>query len=61
MAEDFSVERRKLMRFLGAELVLTPVDKIGSDMVAKAAELAKAHGGWQPCQLEDPANADIHV
>lgn len=61
MAENFSVERRKLMRFLGARVVLTPAARKGSGMVAKAEELAKAHGWWQPRQFENPANAEIHA
>jgi len=61
MAENFSVERRKLMRFLGARVVLTPGAQKGSGMVAKAEELAKAHGWWQPRQFENPANAEIHA
>jgi len=61
MAENFSVERRKLMRFLGARVVLTPAGEMGSGMVAKAAELAKAYGWWQPRQFENPANAEIHA
>ncbi len=61
MAENFSVERRKLMRFLGAKVVLTPAGQKGSGMVAKAEELGKAHGWWQPRQFENPANAEIHA
>lgn len=61
MAENFSVERRKLMRFLGARVVLTPAAQKGSGMVAKAEELAKAHGWWQPRQFENPANAEVHA
>jgi cysteine synthase A len=61
MAENFSVERRKLMRFLGARVVLTPASQKGLGMVAKAEELAKAHGWWQPRQFENPANAEIHA
>lgn len=61
MAENFSVERRKLMRFLGAKVVLTPSGQKGSGMVAKAEELGKAHGWWQPRQFENPANAEIHA
>src|SRR5687768_12601211 len=49
MAESFSVERRKLMRFLGAKVVLTPAAEKGSGMVAKAAELALMHG-WFLCR-----------
>ena len=44
MAESFSVERRKLMRFLGAKVVLTPAAEKGTGMVAKAHALAEAHG-----------------
>src|ERR1700755_3477807 len=44
MAETFSVERRKLMRFLGAKVVLTPAAARGTGMVAKAVELAEKHG-----------------
>src|SRR5881397_2651506 len=43
MAESFSVERRKLMRFLGAKVILTPAAEKGSGMVAKAMELAQTH------------------
>ncbi|WP_207060773.1 cysteine synthase A [Motiliproteus sp. SC1-56] len=60
MAENFSVERRKLMRFLGAKVVLTPASEKGSGMVAKAEELAEAHGWWRSRQFENPANAEIH-
>ena len=60
MAENFSVERRRLMRFLGARVVLTPASLKGSGMVAKAEELALAHGWWQSRQFENPANAEIH-
>lgn len=61
MAESFSVERRKLMRFLGAKVVLTPAAQKGTGMVAKAQELAKEHGWWQSLQFENPANAEMHV
>ena len=61
MAENFSVERRKMIRFLGAKVVLTPASEKGSGMVAKADELAKQHGWWQPKQFENPANADTHA
>lgn len=60
MAENFSVERRRLMRFLGARVVLTPAAMKGSGMLAKARELAQAHG-WYFCrQFENEANADVH-
>lgn len=61
MAENFSVERRKLMRFFGARVVLTPAPEMGSGMVAKAEELSRVHGWWQPRQFENPANADTHA
>jgi cysteine synthase A len=61
MAESFSVERRKLMRFLGAQVVLTPASEKGTGMVKKAEELAAKHGWWQSKQFENPANAAIHM
>lgn len=60
MAESFSVERRKLMRFLGAKVVLTPAAQKGLGMVNKAKELAEKHGWWQSRQFENPANAAMH-
>src|SRR5246127_3644315 len=60
MAESFSVERRKLMRFLGAKVVLTPAAERGTGMVKKAAELAAAHGWFLTRQFENEANADMH-
>lgn len=60
MAESFSVERRKLMRFLGAKVVLTPAAEKGTGMVNKAVELAEANGWWQSKQFENPANAEMH-
>jgi cysteine synthase len=60
MAENFSVERRRLMRFLGARVVLTPASDKGSGMLAKARELAEAHGWFLARQFENEANADIH-
>src|ERR1700686_5479601 len=60
MAETFSVERRKLMRFLGAKVVLTPAALRGMGMVAKAVELAKARGWFLTRQFENEANPDIH-
>ncbi|MCW5634647.1 MAG: pyridoxal-phosphate dependent enzyme [Rubrivivax sp.] len=61
MAENFSIERRRLLRFLGARVVLTPAALKGSGMVAKAEELARRHGWWQPRQFENPANAEVHA
>ena len=60
MAESFSVERRRLMRFLGAKVVITPAASRGTGMVEKADELARAHGWFQPHQFENEANAAIH-
>src|SRR5579864_5694332 len=60
MADSFSVERRKLMRFLGAKVVLTPAAQRGMGMVVKAVELAKTHGWFLTRQFENEANADMH-
>src|SRR4051794_19231089 len=60
MAETFPVERRKLMRFLGAKVVLTPAAERGMGMVTKAQELAKAHGWFMTRQFENEANPDMH-
>jgi cysteine synthase A len=60
MSENFSVERRKLMRFLGAKVVLTPAALKGSGMLAKAVELAETHGWFLCRQFENEANADMH-
>jgi cysteine synthase len=61
MAESFSLERRRLMRFLGAKVVLTPASLKGSGMLAKAQQLADTHGWFLPRQFENEANADIHT
>lgn len=60
MAESFSIERRRMMRFLGAKVVLTPAALKGSGMLAKAVELAKEHGWFLVRQFENEANADAH-
>jgi cysteine synthase A len=60
MAETFSVERRRLMRFLGAKVVLTPAAERGMGMVKKAVELAETHGWFLTRQFENEANADMH-
>jgi len=60
MAETFSVERRKLMRFLGAKVVLTPAAERAVGMVKKAVELAQTHGWFLTRQFENEANADMH-
>ena len=60
MAENFSVERRRLMRFLGARVVLTPAALKGSGMLAKARELAAVHGWFWPRQFDNEVNARVH-
>jgi cysteine synthase A len=60
MAEQFSVERRKLMRFLGTKVVLTPAAGRALAMVTKAIELAQTHGWFLTRQFENEANADYH-
>jgi cysteine synthase len=60
MAESFSVERRRLMRFLGAKVILTPPPAGGIGMVNKAVELAEKHGWFMTRQFENEANADMH-
>ena len=60
MAENFSVERRKLLRFFGAKVVLTPAAEKGSGMLTKAEELAEAHGWFLCRQFENEANAEMH-
>jgi cysteine synthase len=61
MAENFSVERRKLMRFLGARVILTPASGKGSGMLAKARELAQEHGWFLTEQFSNPANSAVHA
>ena len=60
MAESFSIERRKLLRFLGARVVLTPAAEKGTGMLAKAVELAEEHGWFLCRQFENEANAEVH-
>src|SRR3954469_21233828 len=60
MAESFSVERRRLMRFLGAKVIITPAPAGGTGMVQKAKELAAKHGWFMTRQFENEANADFH-
>src|SRR6185503_11541133 len=61
MAENFSVERRKLMRFLGAKVVLTPAALKGTGMLNKAIELAREHGWFLCRQFDNEANAEVHT
>ncbi len=60
MAESFSVERRRLMRFLGAKVILTPSPEGATGMVRKTIALAKANGWFYTRQFENEANADYH-
>ena len=61
MADSFSVERRQVMRGLGAKVILTPAAERGSGMVRKAEELAEAHGWFLARQFENPANPEYHA
>ncbi|WP_029584125.1 cysteine synthase A [Bradyrhizobium sp. URHD0069] len=60
MPESFSVERRKLMRFLGAKVIVTPAAEGAVGMVKRTIELAKTHGWFMTRQFENEANPDIH-
>ncbi len=60
MADSFSVERRKIMRGLGAKVVLTPAAERGTGMVRKAEELADQYGWFLARQFENPANPAYH-
>ena len=61
MADSFSVERRKIMRGLGARVILTPAAERGSGMVRKAEELAAEHGWFLARQFENPSNPEYHA
>jgi cysteine synthase A len=60
MAEPFSVERRKLMRFLGAKVVITPAAQRAVGMIKKMEELAAMNGWFMTRQFENEANPDYH-
>jgi len=60
MAETFSIERRRLMRFLGAKVILTPAAERAVGMLNKTIELAKKHGWFMTRQFENEANPDMH-
>jgi cysteine synthase A len=60
MADSFSIERRKLMRILGAKVILTPAADRATGMVKKTEELAKKHGWFVAKQFENPANPEYH-
>ena len=60
MVETFSIERRRIMKALGAKVILTPAAERGSGMVKRAEELAKEHGWFLAKQFENPANPAYH-
>jgi len=60
MVETFSIERRKLMRALGAKVILTPKEERGTGMVRRAAEAAKRNDWFLARQFENPANPAYH-
>jgi cysteine synthase A len=60
MADSFSIERRKLMRFLGAKVVLTPAAERGSGMVRVARALAEKNGWFLTEQFDNEANPEYH-
>src|SRR5210317_1780485 len=60
MVETFSIERRKIMKALGAKVILTPASERGSGMVRRAEELAREHGWFLARQFENPANPAYH-
>ena len=61
MVETFSIERRKIMRALGAKVLLTPAAERGSGMVKRAEQLADQHGWFLARQFQNPANAEYHA
>ncbi len=61
MPESMSVERRMILRLLGAEIVLTPASEGMKGAIAKAAELVEKEGAYQPMQFSNPANPAIHA
>lgn len=60
MADSFSIERRKIMRMLGARVILTPAAERGTGMIRKAEELGQRHGWFIARQFENPANPAYH-
>jgi len=60
MAESFSIERRRIMKAMGARVILTPATLRGTGMVKKAEELAAKHGWFLASQFENPANPGFH-
>ena len=60
MVETFSIERRKIMKALGAKVILTPASERGTGMVKRAKELAEEHGWFLADQFRNPANPEYH-
>ena len=60
MSDSFSIERRKLMRALGAKVILVPAAERGSGMVRRAEEMAKKNGWFLARQFDNPANPEYH-
>ncbi len=60
MAESFSIERRKIMKALGAKVILTPAAERGTGMVKRAVELAEKYGWFKADQFQNPANPAYH-
>jgi cysteine synthase A len=60
MSDSFSIERRKLMRIMGATVMLWPAAERATGMVKKAEELARKHGWFLARQFENPANPEYH-
>jgi len=60
MVETFSIERRKIMKALGAKVILTPAEERGTGMVRRAEELAKKYGWFLADQFQNPANPEYH-
>src|SRR5258705_10564667 len=58
MSDSFSVERRKVMRILGAKVILTPAAERATGVVKKTEEMAKKHGWSVARQVDDPANPE---
>ena len=61
MVETFSIERRKIMRALGAKVILTPAAERGSGMVKRAEQLSDQHGWFLARQFQNPANPEYHA
>jgi len=60
MSENFSIERRKMLRFMGAKVILTPAAEMGTGMLNKAVELAEKHGYYLCKQFENEVSAEVH-